>query len=342
METNHDIVIIGASFGGLATAHRLLGNVFPTMKHTKVGYKITIISPNTQFYWNCGAPRTLVNPERLPAEKVFLDIAPGFAQYGEQYEHRQAYATSIDPQCQVVSYSKIAHGPIDGTVRYDSLLLASGSYYNNPLWSLQYGEDVTKQALSKTHAQLRVAKTIVIAGGGPTGIETAGELGHLYGSTKSISLLCNSPRLLSRLSDSRLGADAAIMLRKLGVTVECGTKVNKVVQEGSQTSLMMSDGTQRNVDFYLDATGGRPNNSWIPKDWLIAEGKVRCHEATLRANIPGFSNVYVIGSIGSYSNGSVPSVLFAYKPLCESIRIDLAGESMTSPAYSNDPLLISV
>jgi apoptosis-inducing factor 2 len=331
METSHDIVIIGASFGGLATAHRLFLKVLPTLKHTKVAYKITIISPNTQFYWNCGAPRTLVNPERLPFEKVFLDIAPGFAQYGEQYEHVQAYATNIDSTQRTVSYSKTANSSVNGTVRYDSLLLASGSYYNNPLWSLQSGEEITKQALSKTHAQIQAARTIVIAGGGATGIETAGELGYLYGSTKSISLLCNSPRLLSRLSDKRLGADAATMLKKVGVKVESGVRVDNVVQEGCRTKLELSNGIERTVDFYLDATGERPNNSFIPKDWLTAEGRVRCHEATLRADISGISNVYVIGSIGSYSNGSVPSVLFAYKPLCESIRVDLAGESIKCP-----------
>src|ERR1700761_8178051 len=50
-----NIVILGGSYAGVSTAHRLL------KQHAGRGpFKITLVSPNTHFYWNMAAPRGLL------------------------------------------------------------------------------------------------------------------------------------------------------------------------------------------------------------------------------------------------------------------------------------------
>ncbi|KAK5312837.1 hypothetical protein LTR93_011185 [Exophiala xenobiotica] len=305
----HHIVIIGASFGGLSLAHRLLQKVIPALD-SSVSYKVSMISPNNQFYWNVAAPRQIVNPDSLPQERIFLHLVPGFEKYGAGFEHVKAYATSIDSSSKTVSYRDALGGPAADTVHYDSLL----------------GEETTKKALAAIHAQMPAASSILIAGGGPTGVETAGELGWRYGKSKEITLVSGGSKLLARLRDSRLGADAEAMLKKLGVQIVHGMKVHAEKRHSGGTTIRMSNGSESVVDVFIDATGEHPNHNFIPKEWLNEYGFVKTHVSTLRADIPGIVNTYVIGSIGSYSDGSVASVLFGYKAACESIRIDLAGE----------------
>src|SRR5271163_4057750 len=97
MAAAHQIVIIGASFGGIPTAHGLLKDIIPKLG-SKEAYKVIMISPSDLFFWKIGAPRALVNPAKVPIDKVLVPIADGFTSYSkDQFEFIKAYATSIDP-----------------------------------------------------------------------------------------------------------------------------------------------------------------------------------------------------------------------------------------------------
>lgn len=62
------------------------------------------------------------------------------------------------------------------------------------------GYEDTKNKLHKIQEQVKAAKSIVVVGGGVTGIETAAELGFEYGKSKEISIvspICTSIQELS-------------------------------------------------------------------------------------------------------------------------------------------------
>lgn len=327
-ESAHNIVVVGGSFAGLPVAHTLLKDVIPTLGSSR-SYKVFVISPNAEFYWKVGAPRVIVNPTMLPEEKAFISIAEGFKKYDKsQFEHIQSFVTSIDPTTQTITYGKDANSPGAATLHYDTLVLASGTSFQDPIWSVQEGEATTKQALRQVHEKLADAQTILVSGGGAAGVELAGEFGSTYGKSKKTTILSGAPRLLPRLQNAAIGKDAQAKLEKMGVEVVHDVRVDgSSKNESGRTVLKLSDGTEKTVDVYINATGDKPNNKFIPKDWLTENGFVKMDTPTLRADIPGIKNVYVIGSIGNYSQGGIPEILFAYKIICESIRIDLAGES---------------
>ncbi|RMD43110.1 hypothetical protein DV735_g1990, partial [Chaetothyriales sp. CBS 134920] len=312
----HSIVIIGGSFAGLTAAANLLRDIIPTLP-TTTKYKVTVINPSEDFYWKIGAPRIIANPDALPLSKGLLPIRPHFTKYtDEQFELIVGYAQSIDPVSQTVSL----------------LVIASGTGFASNLWSTTGGTDALKAELADIHAQLQTAETIVVAGGGAAGVETAGELGERFsaadGKKRKITLYSGSTQLLNGLANKRVGADAESRLTKLGVDVVNDniqvTQHQKSSTDG-KTVLTLSDGSSVSVDVYIPATGDKPNSSFVPADWLTDRGQVKTDPQTLRLDVPGVKNVYAYGTVASYSNGSIVDVMMAKKPFLETLRNDLSG-----------------
>lgn len=328
-------MIIGASFGGIPTAHGLLKDILPALSAAhKQKYKVILIAPNDHFYWKIGAPRLIVRPDALPLKKVLLPIAEGFKQYSkDQYEFIMAYATSIDPESKTVSTS------INENVHYDSLVISSGTTFATSAWTTSNGLDALKADLKELHRKLPGASSILVAGGGAVGTETSGELGDVYGGKKDLTLLSGSTQLLPRLNNKNVGKDAEARLTKMGVKVVHGVRVMSYTETGeNKTCLKLSDGTEKIVDVYIEATGDRPNSKFVPEAWLDAKGFVKTDGATLRVDVAGLQNVYCVGAVGSYSDGSALDSKFAMKALLESIRLDLIGKRETSSSIASlDP-----
>ena len=321
MEPVHNIVIIGASFAGLTVAHGLLRHVLPALKAQDRSYRVTIISPSPYFYWKIGAPRTIVNPSALPVDKVLVPIADAFSIYPkEQYDIVQALVTRVDSESRTVCTDK------DGEFRYDSLVICSGTTFASPLWSLSHGTEKLKAGLDDISRRLPSAETVVIAGGGAAGVETAGEMGHVYGGKKDITVYSGASQLLGKLQNKAAGKGAEAGLRKMGVNVVHGAKILSSTRDGDKYVLQLKNRKMITVDVYIDATGDKPNASFLPSDWLDEKGFVKVNSQTLELDVQSVAGVYAFGSVGSYSDGGLLHVRFAAKALLESIRLHLQGQ----------------
>ena len=178
-QTMKNVVILGGSYAGVSTAHRILKQA------KRLGpFNITLVSPDTHFYWSMASSRALV-PGQLTDEKLFQPVASGFNKYpASQFEFVLASAESLDVEAKKVRISG------DQVLDYDYLILATGSHTKGgtPYKSLGSTE-ATKDALHDLQARVKESKTIVIAGAGVTGTETAGEIGFEYGRQKQIVLV---------------------------------------------------------------------------------------------------------------------------------------------------------
>lgn len=331
----HQVVIIGASLGGIPAAHGLLREVLPALSVARnQKFKVTLISPNDHFYWMIGAPRLIVKPGAFPLESLLLSIADAFGEYSkDQFGFINAHATSIDPTTKTVSIST------NQTINYDSLLIASGVTFANSVWTASNGLQALQAELKQLHEQIPICSSILIAGGGAVGVETAGELAEAFGGSKDILLLSGSTQLLPRLQNKVIGKEAEARLGRLGTKVIHDVRVQSHhTSSDCRTSLKLSDGTEKIVDVYIDATGVQPNSKFVPDAWLNQKGFVKTDGSTLRVDVPDLKNVYCIGSVGSYSDGGVMDVRFAMKALLESIRLDLAGDTSETSPSSTDPL----
>ncbi len=153
------------------------------------------------------------------------------------------------------------------SVPYDTLIVAAGSsysYFGHEDWRVYAGEVKTLESAITVRSQIlraferaelasdpdvrKAEMTFVIVGGGPTGVEMAGQIGELAGDTlrkdfrtidsrqARVLLVDTGPRLLAAFPPS-LSAKAARSLEKLGVT----PILNRTVVDVDAGSVTVSD-----------------------------------------------------------------------------------------------------
>ncbi|KAE9381187.1 FAD/NAD(P)-binding domain-containing protein [Stipitochalara longipes BDJ] len=321
MTATHEIVILGAHHGGVNTAHYLLRHIIPPLSKLTpdVSYHLTIVAPNTDFYWNVATPRHLVSEELIPGKDLWFSIAGAFANYDQKtLKFIPGKATALNPTTRTITITKAPNQTED--VVYSTLIIATGSSYASPLWQINESDAVTKGEIARVRDALKTAKTVLISGGGAVGVETAGEIGSHY-PKKNITLLSGTTRLLIRLTAYN-SAKAETKLKILGVKTLHNLRVSSVRKnEDGTTTLGFSDGSTRPVDVFIDATGPRPNSTFLPTSWIDPRGHVIVDPLTLRTKTAG---VYAVGDVANYCDGGIISTGNGIAPVCTSIGIDIA------------------
>lgn len=233
-------------------------------------------------------------------------------------------ASSFDPTTKTVTVTT-ASGELKQT--YDVLVLATGSRTaaNNVPWKASLaGYEATKAVLHKHREQVKAAKTIVLGGGGPTGVETAGELGFEYGKTKDITLITSAAELCADSLPVKISQGAEVQLQKLGVKVIKGVKItdSKATDDG-KTELALSNGTTKIVDLYLPTIGVVPNSEYIPKTLLDDRGFVIVDQFLRVKNADG---VWAVGDLVN-TDPSQAVYLFKQQPaLSKNLDLVLKGK----------------
>lgn len=227
------------------------------------------------------------------ADKPFASIRDGFSHYkASEFSFIQGEAVGVDEAAKIVSVQS-AGTPTNASIQYSSLIVATGTTSTSPFWSLHGDYKLTIAAFEDMHKRLPNAETILIAGGGPAGIETAGEIAYLY-KPKDMTILSGSARLLPRLKNTSVakaaeGRHASLNVKTVHVRVTSSTEL-----EDGRTSVKLSDGSTKTIDIYLDATGGTPNTSFFPAGWLGDSKRVVTDVSTLHAT-KAPAGVYGIG-----------------------------------------------
>lgn len=296
------IVIVGGGFAGVNLAKSLAG---------KPGMEINLVDENNYHFFPpliYQVASAFIEPSNisLPFRRMF--------QYKENIRFFNARFESVVPEQQYITTDK-------GNLHYDKLVLAMGTETN------YFGmENVAKNAmvLKTINEALNIRNTlllrleeaarctdeqererlltIVVSGGGPTGVEIAGmmaEMGkyimdkdypELVRVKKRIVLVDAGPTLLGPMS-SKSQAEALKQLRKLGVTI----KLNLAVKDFKDDIVYFSDGS----------TIATPNLIWvsgvIAKEvpGLPAESIGRGRRILVDAynQVQNVANVFAIGDI---------------------------------------------
>ena len=336
--SSKNIVILGGSYGGVSTAHYLLKHVLPRIPEPTT-YQVILISASSQAMCRQACPRALISDDMFPQDKLFVSITKALEQYPKETFHFiHGTATELHHIDRTVTISE-ASGNIK-TVSYNALVIATGASTPSPLLGLNRGEDFLKANWAAFRRALPNAKSIVIAGGGPAGIETAGELGEylngraghwaskLSSPKVSITVITASSQILPALRPA-IAAKAEAYLAKVGVTVIKNTKVASVTPTGAGTddvaakaTITLDDGKTIDADLYIPATGTVPNTKFIYESLLAPDGRVETNSSTLRVDKAG-PRVYAVGDAASYARPAVHLILGAIPVLGANIKRDL-------------------
>jgi len=188
------IVVIGGSYAGVSTAHRILKQAKKSAVPPK--FKVTLVSRDSHFYWNIASPRAII-PGQFTDEQISRPIAEGFRHYAAagQFEFVLASLSSLDVEAKRVNIVGInGDDKEQRTLNYDYLILATGASTkaSEVPFKSRGSTEATMAALHDFQSRVGGAHTIVIVGGGATGVETAGEIKFEYGDKKEVVLV--SPR----------------------------------------------------------------------------------------------------------------------------------------------------
>lgn len=177
-----NILILGGSYARISTAHYLLKHVLPQLPN-RPSYQVIIASTFSQAICRPACPRALISGDVFPEEKLFINIPQLFEQYPKdsfRFIHRTA--TELDHVSRTVSIS-LAVDDTSEKLPFQTLVIATGASTPSPLHRLNQSSSSSLRAhWNIFRTALPTVKSILIAGGGPAGIETAGELGeYLHG-----------------------------------------------------------------------------------------------------------------------------------------------------------------
>ncbi|EED21139.1 disulfide oxidoreductase, putative [Talaromyces stipitatus ATCC 10500] len=330
MEPNtKTILILGGSYAGISTAHYILKHVIPTLPN-KDDYRVAFVSSSSHFFCRPTSPRALVSETAFPKEKsLFVPLTEAFDQYtSPSITLYHATVIKLDHLARIVTIIPANEGTADINLKYHALIIATGVTAESPLMGLRGDHRNTIEAWTLFRKKLSSAKSIVITGGGPTGVETAGELGQYLNGTAggkpnvSITLVTRSRRLLPYFPLS-VSQKAEAQLSKLGVSVIKDKSVEKVISinfDAVDTAgkslerltdtvvVHLSDDETLQADLYIPATGVSPNTGFLHRQLLDNEGYVNVNSSSLRVESAG-PRVYALGHVCSSTPRAIHAIM---------------------------------
>ncbi|BBE16887.1 NADH dehydrogenase [Aquipluma nitroreducens] len=307
------IVIIGAGFGGLKLAKKLVGS----------GFQIVLIDKNNyhQFqplFYQVASSGIEPSSILFPLRKIF--------QKRKDVYIRVAEVHSVDTE------KKELHTSLD-VVWYDYLVIATGvnsnffgmknlEQYAIPMKSVSEAMFLRNRILSNLEKAVtlfeqfedekRALLNVVVVGGGPTGVEIAGAIAEMKNfvlpkdypdlnlDLMQVSLLEGSPSLLANMS-KHASEKSTFYLKRLGVNARVNTRV--IDYDGE--ALRLGNGEIIKTKLVIWAAGiSGVVPSGIPEE---AVGRSRRMLVDEFSKVKGFEDIYAIGDASVMSTAAYPN-----------------------------------
>ncbi|KAL4916041.1 hypothetical protein BDW62DRAFT_187081 [Aspergillus aurantiobrunneus] len=250
-----NIVVVGGSYVGKSTAQEL-ARVVPNT------HRVLLIEPHSHFHHLFAFPRFAILPGH--EHKAFIPYTGLFASASNPIDHAVVQASALSVHPRHVKLDREWQG--SGQVPFEYLVVATGTRLSEPA-GMRDNDKVSSVAyLQKHQADIKKARSILIAGGGAVGVQMATDLKEYY-PDKEITVVQSRPRLMPQYH-SKLHELIKERFDALGVKFITGSRV-KVPPTGFPTTtpfpVHLTDGTTLPslYDFVILATGQTPNNDLL-------------------------------------------------------------------------------
>jgi NADH dehydrogenase FAD-containing subunit len=316
-----NVVILGGNYAGITAAKIFLDTVIP--RSGPDSFNVTLISSSSHSYFNIGAPRLIVEPEYL--KDTIFPVKDSFRKYPQSqllFAHGTVTAVDLNSRNLIVDDHT--------TISFDILVIATGARTEDASFKLATTHEASLEAVKKLNESTKLAKKIAVIGGGPTGVETAGELKSHY-PEKQVILYTGASQPLDGLAN--LGYHAAKKLDALGVRIVNGLRVESTKVVSGQTVLRLSDGSTTTVDAVVPAGGLTANSDYLPQSVLDEQGFVITDEFL---RVKGYEFVYALGDIVSgISKTTVDLKYVQVSTIASTVLHDLVDNSTKLVAHAN-------
>ncbi|RUS22705.1 hypothetical protein BC937DRAFT_87687 [Endogone sp. FLAS-F59071] len=286
MSSTKKVVVIGGSYAGFPLAQALEKTLDPS-------YQVILIDERDHFF-HCIAALRAATIEDLD-NKIYIPFTNTFKKNGKFV---RATVTEIRSNSVVISPPHAEFGEV---IEFEYLAIAAGSKYPQPAKIDAKTKEEGIKILQGHRKAVADAQDILILGGGPVGIELAGEIKTGY-PKKNVTLV-HSQNLPVNDGLRLKGRQAMkVGLEKLGVKLILGDSV--IIPEGG-----LGDGRQRRIlttkrgvqiesDLQFVSFGVVPNSGIVSDlDPNLINPETRSIRVRPTLQLPGYDNIFALGDV---------------------------------------------
>lgn len=281
-----EVLVVGGSFAAREF-------IFGLKKDKKVDVHVTLVSMREYMEYIPSALRCMVDPDHALVSCVDLK---------QIYRGLEGVDVVIDKVTSVSEKKAVLESGRE--LAFDYCVLATGSTYNVPIHSLaKVGnkiEDKVGELLSWKE-KLTEAKSVLILGGGITGVELVAEIVEVF-PKKSVTIVSKTEILLPGLKE-KAGKAARAYLEKRKVRVLTGGKAEKFEESRYHFVPTGSDPDGEGLevidaDLVIPCFGGKPNSEIVASSFL---NERHCIRTDKHLAVKGTNNsVFAIGDVADH------------------------------------------
>jgi NADH dehydrogenase FAD-containing subunit len=301
------VAVVGGGYGGTLVAEAL-----------DEAADVILIDPREAFVNVAASLRALTQPSWA---------ANAFFRYDTLLRHGrhvQQRAVSVDG-------NGVALG--DGSrIEADYVVLATGSSYSYPARPHLIDASVAEALsdLRATHEQLERARSVLILGAGPVGLELSGEIREVW-PDKKVTIVDRSaevlPGYLQKVRDN-----LHRQLEALGIDLRLNTSVPTMppTPEGTfgKFTGTTSGGEEINADIWFRSFGSQVNTNYLADGALTSLSARNTVPVTAELNLVGYENVYALGDIADLTDPKMATWAQTQAAVVvENIRAQLEGRA---------------
>ncbi|BGP34101.1 hypothetical protein JCM10296v2_005916 [Rhodotorula toruloides] len=270
-------------------------------------YRIVAITSN-EGYWPPAALRAAVVPGW--EDKPLASVDAAFPQDGRHVILKMTNVIELRENSVVVDKAHPDLGFEGEEIPFEYCVLAMGSKYPypcRPYPSSSFSQ--TLDDLRQTQLEVSQSQHILIIGGGPVGIEFAGEVASHYGKgAKEITLVHSRERLLDQSGwKEKLGKSLRGQLEGYGVSVVVGRKVVDAPEKTGRIEggreFHLDNGEAIKADFVLLATGNAPNSDLVASFDASALDDSKHIAVNSAFQVEGYKHIFAMGDVTNVKEG---------------------------------------
>ncbi|XP_039994266.1 apoptosis-inducing factor 2 [Xiphias gladius] len=319
------VVVVGGGFGGIAAAQQLRSE----------GLNFTLIDLRDAFHHNVAALRASVQPGF--AQRTFIPYAETF---GDSFVQGRVERVDTDRQMVVLQGGR--------EIQYSHLILCTGTDGPFPgKFNTMASYQTAVQTYEDFVQQVQAADSVVVVGGGSTGVEMAAEIKTEYPDKKVVLIHSRiglaDPELLPSVRQQ-----AKEVLLEKGVELLLGQKVSNLSElrlNVTQKNMVVTTdkGETLTTDLLVCCTGLKVNSAAYASSFsgcLADNGALKVNQ---HLRVEGFNNVFAVGDCADVKEPKMAYHAGLHAAVAVSnIASSLSGRELTSYQTGNITMLLAM
>ncbi|KAH9850143.1 FAD/NAD-P-binding domain-containing protein [Lenzites betulinus] len=278
------VVVLGGGWAGTLIARDLSAKLDPS------AYDITLINDRPYFVHIIAGARLTVTAEGKLEDKVLIPF--------DRLFHNGNGTAKIGTVASVVENDKGQGGVVvlDGGERvpYTALIIATGNSWAGPMDFPKTDVEV-RAHISSWRDKYEKATHVVIVGGGPLGLETAGEVKETW-PNKKVTVVHHREQLVNDTWPEKYRNDVERRWRRFGINFILGDKLD-IPPDGTIGVTTHKGKHIPDADLVIPAFGSRPNAGFLK----LFDEKVLDDYGAICVNdhfeLPGHPGVFAAGDV---------------------------------------------